>query len=493
MLIRSIRSDPRYTALVTKYRYDWYHAAIELFGVEPTWQQKLLLLHAVRQASRISISSGHGTGKSSIIAILVLMFLLSYPEARVVLVANKLDQVKIGVMKNVFKYYKSLLIKMPWIGDYFTLTVEQFYENSSKEGWSLGMKSCRPGNEESLAGEHADHLLWIVDEASGLNDKAFEYIDGSLTSADNRVILLSQPTRDNGYFWETHNNPAMHAIWTRLVFNSEQSPIVQTQFIVSMYIKCNMNRDDPQYMIRVRGEFPKVVKGYLLSSDQLMKASIINLNKRLGADWGWVLTADVGNGRDSSVINISKVSGDRDSRIVINERLIEFKGNFMPHQLADEIINIYKTGKYRNLSVAIDADGVGNDTASLVEKANIPVQRIRWGHPMFSNLDKELYINERAYAHIQAANAVKSNRMRIDKHAKTREQGSRLPWRLDERGRYKIESKEVMREKLGIKSPDRFDTYCFMFLAEYIPESVVTDERTMEERKEVGDWTREES
>ncbi|ELW27042.1 large terminase domain protein, partial [Escherichia coli 3.4880] len=31
-----------------------------------------------------------------------------------------------------------------------------------------------------MAGEHADHLLYIIDEASGVSDKAFSVITGAL-------------------------------------------------------------------------------------------------------------------------------------------------------------------------------------------------------------------------------------------------------------------------------------------------------------------------
>lgn len=64
---------------------------------------------------------------------------------------------------------------------------------TGKGVWTILIKSCRPGNEEALAGEHADHLLYIIDEASGVSDKAFSVITGALTGKDNRILLLSQP------------------------------------------------------------------------------------------------------------------------------------------------------------------------------------------------------------------------------------------------------------------------------------------------------------
>lgn len=48
------------------------------------------------------------------------------------------------------------------------------------------------------------------------------------------------------------------------------------------------------------------------------------------------------------------------------------------------------------------------------------------------------------------------------------EQASRLPYAIDERGRYAMATKEKMRSQ-GIKSPDISDTCCFAFLAQYQP------------------------
>ncbi|MDA5364264.1 hypothetical protein PIA90_27515, partial [Escherichia coli] len=40
---------------------------------------------------------------------------------------------------------------------------------------------------------------YIIDEASGVSDRAFGIITGALTGQDNRILLLSQPTRPSGY------------------------------------------------------------------------------------------------------------------------------------------------------------------------------------------------------------------------------------------------------------------------------------------------------
>jgi hypothetical protein len=64
--------------------------------------------------------------------------------------------------------------------------------------------------------------------------------------------------------------------------------------------------------------------------------------------------------------------------------------------------------------------------------------------------------------------------MRIDGHKKTVEQGSLLPYKIDDAGRYQMMPKEQMKAN-GIKSPDRFDTHCFFFLVDYTPAGEETE------------------
>ncbi|MDE9590660.1 terminase, partial [Xenorhabdus bovienii] len=102
---------------------------------------------------------------------------------------------------------------------------------------------------------------------------------------------------------------------------------------------------------------------------------------------------------------------------------------------------------YPNISLVVDSDGVGSDTASVLERRGRDVQRIRWGKPMFSKYDRNRYINQRAYANVAGQRAIRSGRMRLDKSIKTSEQASKIPIKIDENGRWVIMKKEMMRAK----------------------------------------------
>lgn len=490
--IRSITQDPRYIDFVLRYRNDWTRACVELFGKKPSPQQEELLLEVQTTGAFVSVSSGHGTGKSDMSSIITMLYIFCHPHARVILVANKIAQVKAAVFKYIKINWKTLIKRLPWIQEYFVLTETEFYEITNKGVWCVLTKGYRLGNEEGLAGEHAKHMLYIVDEASGLSDKAIDIMEGACTETDNRFLMLSQPTRNTGRFFDSHNRLSklkdpINGIWKSLIFNSEYSPWVTLEYLKKALIKFG-GRDSIQYMIKVRGLFPKVLQGFLISMTDCEKA--VNNDPVLAEDWGWVCLMDVGNGRDKSVRLIGKVSGYGLERSFIPVSIKEFDGTVDPINFGRQVAAEIKSSDYPNIVMGVDNGGVGSDTATILEESGLRVQRIMWGDPMFSDMDKKLYINQRAFSTVMSQRAITSNRMKIDKSEKTKEQASKIPYKINEKGQYAIMPKEQMREK-GIPSPDRWDTYCFAMLVRYIPHYNTVADSVLEEREALTDWADE--
>lgn len=485
--IRSCTQDPRWRDLVIRYRYDWCVAAEVLFGKVPTWQQDDILEEIQEEGARVSVSSGHGTGKSDQTSMIVLMFLIFYPQARCIIVANKIQQVMTGVFKYLKVNWKECCRRHPWLQQYFVLTDTSFYEITGKGVWTVVAKGYRRGNEEALAGEHAEHLLYIIDEASGIEDKAFGVITGALTQGDNRMLMLSQPTRPAGYFYDSHHRLAKTESnplgrWISIILNSEESPLVTVKFIQDKLLEYG-GRDSVEYKIKVRGEFPSNVNGFLLSRDECERAQ--RRRVPLAKGWGWVCCCDVGNGRDSSVMSIFRISGYRTKRRLYPHKVIEVDSSIGAVKFADLVAAECDPEKYSNIALVVDGDGIGSATADTLEqKYGREVQRIRWGFPMHSKNDRRRFINKRAFANIMAGEGVRSGRIRLDGHPKTVDQASKIPCFLNEAGQWVMMKKEIMRNKHNIKSPDRWDTYCFAMLADYVDASTEVSRDEITEHEE---------
>lgn len=474
------------------FQHDWIGFASVLVGKSPTWQQRQIISAIQKQGARVSVSSGHGTGKSDMTSIIILAFIILNPESRVVVVANNAAQVRNVIWKYLKINFKALCRNTPWIERYFDLNEREFYAIGYKGIWSCIAKSARQGNEEALAGEHCHTYLVVVDEASGLSDKALNVLSSALTEANNNMCLLSQPTRTSGFFYDTHHRLAKttdnpNGIWDAITLNSEESPLVTPEFIGEKLISYG-GEDSPEYQIKVLGRFPDNLDGYLLSRIDCERAASSS-PALIDGQWGWVAACDVGNGRDKSVINICKVSLEpEDTRLVVSHSIIEMRADIDPIDFAYEIKRHVEPYVSQNISILIDGDGVGFSTVKIALELGLNVQEIRWGKPLFNRGEKSRFINQRAYSHIMMRDAIKTGRMQIDGSELTKSQISRLPVHLNELGQWVVCAKKEMREKHNIKSPDRSDTYCFMFLANPEPANSNVTCSEYEREEPINHW-----
>lgn len=465
-------NDPRFMGFVQRYAFDCTRFAIEVCGLEPTWQQREMFDSVSSFGSRTSISSGHGTGKTSGFAIIALWHLLCYFNSNTFITAPKLGTVKDGVWKEFADLKGKIDAGLHgWIGQYFEVAHERVYVKGSKLNWFVTAKTAPRGSPENMAGTHRDFLLWLADEASGIPDKNFGVIGGALTDARNRFCIASQPTRPSGFFYDTHNKLSINngGTWNNLIFNSEDSPLVSDEFLHNKILEYG-GRDSVEYQIKVLGEFPENSDKYLVG--RKMVESRIGLAGviKAGEMYGNLLMVDVAAGeyRDKSVCVHAKVTGSsdygEDARrmdvvdipLFTNTRNIQdFTGSLF--HLAASI---------PNCTVLVDAGGMGIAVCQQLETLGLPnVVRVKWGNPCFKTRYKDRFFNQRAQATVLASKAVKEGRMTLpDKYSKELlDQASRIPYHFDEKARYVIEKKEDMR-KDGIPSPDLWDAICFGFL-----------------------------
>ena len=116
--------------------------------------------------------------------------------------------------------------------------------------------------------------------------------------------------------------------------------------------------------------------------------------------------------------------------------------------------------------------GLGINVCQDLEDLGCVVNRVNWGNPCFRNINKIRYLNLRAQAMHHAARAAKEGRLSIRtlEHQRAMiDQSSRIPKTFNEKARIRVPPKHSA-EWEGLKSPDLWDTVCFLFLetAEYI-------------------------
>lgn len=210
------------------------------------WQDQFL--RDFNTSPRHSVRSGHGVGKGTTIAILALWFVSTFYDAKAVLTANSQDQLRDNNWPEIKKWHRQLPIALQ---EQIEIAEERMHVKVMPEMSFLVRRTASRDRPEALQGIHAKHVLYIVDEASGIPDITFEVAQGSLSTEGAMAVLFSNPTRSNGFFYKTHNE--LRGLWKCWHVNAETVPRAAAS--VKEFAQ-TYGRDSNKYRVRVLGEFP---------------------------------------------------------------------------------------------------------------------------------------------------------------------------------------------------------------------------------------------
>lgn len=217
----------------------------DIIGVTPDTDQAKIL-RSVAKNKLTTVRSGHGVGKSAVEAWALIWFICTRPFPKIPCTAPTQHQLFDILWAEVSKWLrnnKALANELVW-------TKEKVYMRGYPEEWfSVARTASKP---DALQGFHAEDLLFIIDEASGVDDVIFEPVLGALSTPGARLLMCGNPTQLSGFFYDSHNkNRASYATFHIDGRNSERVPQDFIDTIINMY-----GEDSDVFRVRVAGEFP---------------------------------------------------------------------------------------------------------------------------------------------------------------------------------------------------------------------------------------------
>lgn len=418
-----------------------------------TWQQFLIVLAVERAVqktgkARITVESGHGTGKSATLSMLILWFLFCFYNAQIPCTAPTSDQLFDVLWKEISIWLgrmpKEIKDKYEWQSSYVRIV-------ESPETWFARAKTARREAPEALAGMHGDHVMFVIDEASGVPEEIFNTAEGALTSENILVVMISNHTRIVGYFHESHKSDKEN--WQCLSFDSEESPIVDKKFVARIEEK--HGRDSDEFCIRVSGKAPREEamddKGWvpLLNESDIRETTDDSFlgYVRLGID-------PAGEGKDKAAW---AVRDQFKARIVHTEQKSTAKG------IAHKSLTLMTEYNVDHPSTYLDNFGeganVGMEMAALTRQG---IQAINVGDEA---QDRETYENRRAEAFWRLRMWLRTGgEIFIDKELK--DELLSIRYRRNPSGKIQIMGKVEMKRE-GLKSPNKADALALTFLDEW--------------------------
>jgi hypothetical protein len=154
--------------MATKYRDDAVGFAEDVLGLNMSKNQQEPAMRALANPNgkkSIAVVSGHGTGKSFMESVIILWFLVTRPNSRVVLTAPTARQIYDVLMAEVNRlYHASPLYAM----NIFTFTKDRIRINIPEYSSSWFASAVSVSNPEAFSGSHAEDILMIFDEGKQL-------------------------------------------------------------------------------------------------------------------------------------------------------------------------------------------------------------------------------------------------------------------------------------------------------------------------------------
>jgi len=268
------------------------------------WQKKILIdlgngLIDFSQAIKLATTSGHGVGKSALVAWLLIWAMATFENTKGIVTANTENQLKTKTWAELTKWHQLSICR-----EYFKMTATKYYsaDPDHENTWKIDMVPWSERNTEAFAGLHnqGKRIIVVFDEGSGIPDIIWEVTEGALTDSDTQIIwaVFGNPTRNKGRFRECFDRGKFANRWHSIRVDSRDVSFTNRKQI-DEWIE-DYGEDSDFVRVRVRGVFPRVDAESFISYDRARDA--VGREVLTEAYASVVLGVDVGRNADASVI-----------------------------------------------------------------------------------------------------------------------------------------------------------------------------------------------
>lgn len=270
-----------------------------------------------------------------------LWFLFTHAYSKVIVTSPTMHQLLDVFMGEVSKWLK----RSPLLNELFGATKTRIFFREAPAEWFLAARTA--STPESLAGFHADNLLFILDEASGISDDIAEVVFGALTGQNNKLLMCSNPTRNSGFFYNAFHSD--RDLFYTMKISSMDSGRVSDDYckrlIKSYGTESNVVR------IRILGEFPEIDSDSLIALEWVEAA----MNREPEYKGELVIGVDVARFGDDETVLAARVG---DSALPLK---VWRKADLMTTcgRIIGELERLMKKFSCGRATINVDDSGVG--------------------------------------------------------------------------------------------------------------------------------------
>jgi hypothetical protein len=440
------------TAVIAKYRHDRVAFAKDVCGVEKLepWQEReLRALDA--GCLRLSIRSGHGVGKTMFLAIVILHFMLTRFPCKVAVTAPSATQLFDALAAEVKIWLKRIEARQPLFAGLLHATSDRIVMAAAPEACFCTYRTSRKEAPEALQGIHADHVLLIADEASGVEEAVFEAAAGSMSTEGAITILAGNPTRSTGFFHRTHTK--LRHIWRAVRVACFESSRVSRDYVEE---ERTYGEQSNRWRIRVLGEFPEGDDDTLIARKLVEDAvgRAITAPRAEPIYWGVDVARSLTRDRSSLAKRKGPVLLEKVKRWQYNDTM----------KLVGAIVNEWHEtpAHLKPEAIFVDVIGVGGGVLDRLIELDLPAVGVNVGESP-SVLARAVKMRDELWCLVRDWFMTKAVSIPDDPETIEELVAPLVDYRSN--GDCKVESKDEMRARgvLGGKSPDGADAVCLTF------------------------------
>ncbi len=259
------------------FAFPWGKGELKGFSGPDVWQVEVLAalrdgLLSVEQAVQLAVASGHGIGKSALVAWITWWAVSTREDTKGVITANTEAQLKTKTWVELAKWYRLFIGKGLFV---FTATAIFSADVEHAKTWRIDLIAWSEKNSEAFAGLHnkGNRILVVFDEASAIADMIWEVTEGALTDSDTQIVwcAFGNPTRNTGRFFACFHR--LRHRWQCRQIDSRTVSMTNKQQL-AQWVE-DYGEDSDFVKVRVRGVFP-------VSSDaQFIATDIVDAGQRV--------------------------------------------------------------------------------------------------------------------------------------------------------------------------------------------------------------------
>lgn len=272
-LVEDLASFTHDPLACVRYSFDWGAGELANSQGPREWQADILdsIGKHLRnpetryQPIQIAVASGHGIGKSALIAQIIHWGMSTCEDCKVVVTANTDRQLMTKTWPEISKWFR-MAINTHWFKP--TATAIFSVDAKHERSWRADAIPWSENNTEAFAGLHNEgkRIILIFDEGSAIADKVWEVAEGALTDEGTEIIWIAfgNPTRATGRFRECFRR-WKHRWLTRQIDSRTVEGTNKQQ--ISKWVE-DYGEDSDFVKVRVRGVFPAMsAKQFISEAD----------------------------------------------------------------------------------------------------------------------------------------------------------------------------------------------------------------------------------